>query len=180
MSVFTNPASSTKEEVDAYINALLGLVGDDDPMNVLSGTSQAASSAIAGLSRDEMATAEAPGKWSIAQVLQHLADSEVVLAWRLRMILAHDQPSIQGYDQDLWASRLKYDSVDPKEALADFTAFRRANLRLLAKSSAEERSRYGIHAERGKETVAHIMKLYSGHDRLHLAQIERVKQAVAG
>ncbi len=108
----------------------------------------------------------------------HLAESEVVFAWRVRLVLAHDQPPITGYDQDRWAERLGYDNADAMEALQTFSVLRRSNLRLLERASPEERARFGVHSERGNESIAHMMKLYAGHDRLHLAQIARIQKAI--
>jgi hypothetical protein len=122
---------------------------------------------------------ERPGKWSIGQILQHLADSDVVWAWRMRLILAQDRPRLTGYDQDLWADRLHYDQEDPSEALELFGVLRRANLRLLERASPADLKRVGVHVERGEESLEHLRRLYAGHDLLHLRQIERVRQAVA-
>src|SRR5438034_820199 len=100
MSVFTNPASSSKEQGRVYTTAILGLLGDRKPLDVLKRTEAALKKAIRGLSVRELRKREAPGKWSINQVLQHLADSDLVWGWRLRMVLSHDRPAITGYDQD--------------------------------------------------------------------------------
>jgi hypothetical protein len=179
VSVFTNSASTSKEEAKAYTAAVLGLVGDAEPVPILRATAAKLRELVDRVAIDAIATHEAPGKWSIRQVIQHLADSEVVFAWRLRMILSHDRPEITGYDQDLWAQRLGYDDADAAEALETFTALRRANLRLLTRASAEDLARYGVHAERGNESVAHMMRMYAGHDTLHLRQIERIGGVVA-
>ena len=88
-------------DVGAYVEAVLGLVGDRDPLEILRATPTALERAVAGLSLDQMRRPERPGKWSIAAVLQHLADADVVWAWRMRLILAQDRPPITGYDQDL-------------------------------------------------------------------------------
>ena len=101
-------------------------------------------------------------------MLQHLADSDLVWGWRVRLILAHDRPTITGYDQDLWAERLRYELADPAESLATFDALRRANLRLLEGATAADLARVGVHAERGEESVVHLVRLYAGHDLLHL------------
>jgi len=178
VSVFTNSASTSREEAQGYTAAVLGLVGDAAPLPILRATADKLREIVDGVSPRAIATHEAPGKWSIRQVIQHLADSEVVFAWRLRMILAHDRPEITGYDQDLWAQRLGYDDADVGEALETFTALRRANVRLLARLSAEDLARYGVHAERGNESVAHMMRMYAGHDTLHLRQIDRIRSGV--
>lgn len=182
MSVFTNPASSSKEDAKAYTAAILGLLGDRNPMHVLQRTETALQKLVEGLSGQQLSKREAPKKWSVKHVIQHLADSEVVLAWRLRMVLAHDRPALTGYDQDLWAERLGYGDIHTKEALSTFAALRKSNIRLMKRASREDLQRVGVHAERGDESVAHMMRLYAGHDLLHLRQIDRIlglNQAIA-
>jgi hypothetical protein len=179
MSVFTNLASSSKEQASAYIAAVLELVGNQDPRELLERTPEALSARISGLDSRQLSEPEAPAKWGMKQVIQHLADSELVWGFRLRMVLAQDRPLLTGYDQDLWAAHLGYDEVDARQALDDFTVLRRANLRLLARLTPDDRRRVGIHAERGEESVEHMMRLYAGHDLLHLRQLERIRQAVA-
>lgn len=178
MSVFTNPSSSSKEQGKAYTAAILGLLGERKPLDVLKRTEKALAKAIDGVPKRRLATREAPTKWSINHVLRHLADSEVVLGWRMRMILAHDRPAITGYDQDLWADRLKYGDADAAESVREFGALRAGNLRLLKGASPEDLKRVGVHAERGEESVEHLMKLYAGHDLLHLGQIERIRASL--
>lgn len=178
MSVFTNPASAGTENAAAYITAVLDTVGDRDPLQVLERTPAALRTLAAGLSPAQLRTPESDGKWSIAQVLRHLADTEIVYSWRLRLVLAHDRPVLTGFDQDLWADRLGYEDADAAESLQVFEVLREANLRLLRRCSRAELQRVGIHEERGEESVERIMRLYAGHDLVHERQIERVKRAV--
>ena len=178
MSVFTNPASGAAEHAAAYVSAVLELLGDREPIAVLREMPSALPRAIEGLSPQQLRQPE-PGKWSIGQILQHLADSEVVWAWRMRLILAQDRPQLTGYDQDLWAERLHYEQEDPSEALELFAVLRRANLRLVERASSADLKRIGVHVERGEESLEHLCRLYAGHDLLHLRQIERVRRAVA-
>src|SRR5262245_8813598 len=98
MSVFSNPATGTPEETRAYVDAILGLLGDRDPMEVLRATPGAIAQATIGLSPSQCRQPEAPRKWSINDVLHHLSDSEVVWSWRMRLILAQDRPTLTGYD----------------------------------------------------------------------------------
>ena len=174
MSIFTNPAASSAAEAKEYIAAILGLLGDRAPLDVLRATEDELRRRVKDVPPARLLKREAPGKWAVNQVVQHLADSDLVWGWRLRMVLAHDRPQITGYDQDAWADRLHYDEADVADALDMFRVLRRANLRLLTRASAEELERVGVHSERGEESVAHMMKLYAGHDLLHLRQIDRI------
>lgn len=178
MSVFTNPASSSKEQAQAYTQAVLGLVEGTDPLKVLRDSPAAAARAVAGLSTAQLAWPEAEGKWSLREVLRHLADSEIVWGWRLRLVLGQERPTLTGYDQDAWSSRLRYAASDPDESLEEFAVLRRGNLRLLAGASPDDLNRVGVHSERGDESVAHMIRLYAGHDILHLRQLERVRRAI--
>jgi hypothetical protein len=177
MSVFTNAASSSPDEIAQYVSALLGLLGNRDPREVLRET-PAILDAVPTRFAAEIRTPEAPGKWSGNEVLQHLADSELVFGWRIRLVLAHDRPQITGYDQDRWAARLRYAEGDPLDAVERFAVLRRSNLRLLERATAADLERVGVHAERGEETLAHIIRLYAAHDLLHQRQLDRIAAAV--
>ena len=107
-------------------------------------------------------------------VLRHLADTDVVWGWRMRLILAQDRPPITGFDQDLWAERLDYANADPNESLESFVVLRRDNLRLIERATSEDLARVGVHAERGEESAGYLVRLYAGHDLLHLNQIDRI------
>jgi hypothetical protein len=179
MSVFTNPSARAVGDASAYVNAVLELVGDRDPLSILRETPEALRVAIVGLPLDKLRRPEREDKWSIVHVLQHLADADIVWAWRMRLILAQDRPTLTGYDQDLWAEHLHYGDTDPNEALELFDVLRRANLRLLSRATERELARVGVHVERGDESLGHLRKLYAGHDLLHLRQIARIRQAVS-
>jgi hypothetical protein len=114
----------------------------------------------------------------MAQVLQHLADSDLVWGWRVRLILSQDKPPITGYDQDLWAERLHYADADAHEALATFGVLRRDNVRLIERASPADLQRVGVHSERGEESVGYLVRLYAGHDLLHLNQLSRIRRAL--
>jgi hypothetical protein len=157
---------------------VLGLVEGREPIGVLRQTPQELRDAISALGTGDLRTPESPGKWSINEVVQHLADSDLVFGWRVRLVLSQDRPVITGYDQDRWAARLRYADEDPAEALDRFSLLRRSNVRLLERASAEDLRRVGLHSERGEESLARIISLYAGHDLLHLRQIERIRGAV--
>ena len=178
MSVYSNLASSTPTETAAYVAALLQLLGDDDPVIVLRQTPDAVQQLLDTVPSHVVASPEAPGKWSIRDVVQHLADSELVAGFRLRMVLAHDRPRLTGYDQDLWASGLRYREVDVRDAFELFSVLRRANLRYWEHLSSTDLLRVGIHGERGEESLEHMRRLYAGHDRLHLQQLKRIRASL--
>jgi uncharacterized damage-inducible protein DinB len=178
MSVFSNTSKDAPELRAQYSKAVLELVGDRNPVDVLRDTPGVAARAMATLTPSQLKTPEADGKWSVAQVLRHLADTDVVWGWRMRLILAQDRPAITGFDQDLWAERLDYASADPNESLETFAVLRRDNLRLIERASPADFERVGVHAERGEESVGYLVRLYAGHDLMHLNQIARITSTV--
>ena len=175
MSVFTNPADGAAADAENYIRATLELLGDRDPLAVLDETPGWLQERAEHLGHELLTRPEAPGKWSIAATMQHLADSELVWGYRLRMVLAEDRPSLSGYDQDRWADRLHYDAADAWQAAADFAVLRASNRRLLGAASEDDLERVSVHSERGEESVRHMIRLYAGHDLVHRNQIERIK-----
>ncbi|MEN8375518.1 MAG: DinB family protein [Gemmatimonadota bacterium] len=179
MSVFTNPASGAREAADAYIAAVLELLGDRDPMEVLRATGPWLGSVVDGTDPSALRRLEAPGKWSVAHAIQHLADAEAVWAYRVRMVLAHDRAPLTGYDQDAFARAFHYEERDPRDALRVFQVMRDANLWLLERATPADMERVGVHAERGEERLPHMIALNAGHDLVHRRQIERIIAAVS-
>ena len=178
MSELAYSSSDAVAQADVYVAALLKILDSRDPFEVLAEMPAALRQAVAGLTPEQDALPERPGKWSVRQVVHHLADSDLVGAFRFRMVLAHDAPELPGYDQDLWAERLRYQDGDLSTALGDFTYYRLANLRLLRRATPEDMERVMRHAERGDEPLHHMIRLYAGHDLVHLRQIARIRQAI--
>ena len=180
MTIFTNPADAAPESAAAYIEAVLGKLGDRHPREVLAGTSDELKRLVREVPPAVLKKPESPGRWSVAEVLAHLADSELVWAFRLRMVLGQERPSLTGYDQDAWAERLSYADVDPSTSLSRFDVARSWNLTLLDAQPDHALDRVGFHAERGEESVRHMIRLYAGHDLIHVAQIRRILSAHGG
>lgn len=180
MLELTSAADTAVAQAPAYTAAILAALGDRDPFEVLRETPGTLRYAVASIPDAALARPEAPGKWSMRQVLQHLADAELVGASRFRMVLAHDRPELPGYDQDRWAERLRYQEADIGAALDDFALLRRLNLRLLRRATLEDRARVMCHAERGEESLEQMIRLYAGHDLVHLRQLARVRSVVWG
>jgi hypothetical protein len=177
-ATFSNPAGAATAGAAAYVRALLELLGDRDPVAVLERLPEDLAAAVAGLDDAALRRPEREGKWSVVEVVQHLADSEIVYGYRARLIVAEDRPAIPGYDQDAWARRLRYRQVALADALEQLGVLRRANLRWLATLGPEERRRAGVHAERGVESVEQIVRLLAAHDLVHLRQIARIRRAL--
>jgi len=174
----SNPASQAKENAEAYVRTLMELLGSRDPLVVQQEQLGWLASETSGIDDATLRRPEKPGKWSIIQVVQHLADSELVLGFRMRMVLAHPTPEIQGYDQDLWANELKYNEMNLAGALDQLRVLRAGNLRLLRSLSEQQMERVGLHSERGPESVLKMVQMIAGHDILHRNQIKRIKRAV--
>jgi hypothetical protein len=180
MSVLTASGLLTPAQAEAYSAALLDLLGTQNPLQVLQEAPSALREALRRVPPVHLDTPDAPGKWSTRFVIAHLADSELVGSYRVRMVLAHDRPPLAPLDQDLWAQRLHYEKTDPQASLERFTVLRRANLSLWTDASPAALLRVGIHGERGAENLDLMRRLYAGHDLAHLHQLARIRILVTG
>ncbi|MEM8601392.1 MAG: DinB family protein [Bacteroidota bacterium] len=178
MTPLTLPGDSDAATVTRYRNALLTMLGDADPLDVLRTMPSWCAQILSDTLPERLHVPEAPGRWSVAAVLHHLADSEVMWSVRLRRTLAEDRPALAGYDQDLWAARLRYEARPPGPSVDAFGAMRALNLRLVEQATEAALKRVGLHGERGEESVADMVRLYAGHDLAHRAQIERILAGV--
>lgn len=171
---FSNPAGNATAAAATYVQALLGLLGSRDPLDVLGEMLPWLTTRIRGVADPVLRRPEAPGKWSVVEVIQHLADSDLVAGFRIRMVLSEERPLLQGYDQDRWASELRYREVPLALALDQLRSLRAANLHLWKQLTPQQLERVGLHAERGPESVGHILRLMGGHDLVHRQQIDRI------
>ena len=180
MSSSSNPAippGRDKQTAAASVKQVMDLLGDRDPFAVQEELLSVLEKEIAGLDDAILRRPEKPGKWSILQVLQHLADSELVFRYRMRLVLAQPGAEIPAIDQDSWAAGLKYNEADPADTLEFLRTLREANFKMLRSLSDEQMERYGLHSERGPESVRKMMRMTAGHDLLHRNQIKRIKRA---
>jgi hypothetical protein len=164
-----------QETPQQYIERILGFVEGKDPLRIQRSTARKLTAMVKGLDRRLVVKPPAPGKWSIAEILAHLADTEVVAGWRMRSILGQNGQPIQAFDQDVWASTFNYRRRHPQASLELFRVLRESNLALLQSVPPPLWENYGMHQERGKETVAHLVRLFAGHDLNHLQQVERIR-----
>jgi DinB family protein len=157
---------------------LLDLLGSRDPLVVMRELLPWLGDRLRDIPEARLRQAEAPGKWSVIEVIQHLADSDLVAGFRIRMMLTDDRPPIQGYDQDRWAQELLYRDVSLSQALDQLRGIRIANLHLWAGLSPSQLERVGLHSERGAESVGFLLRLMGAHDLVHRRQIDRILAAV--
>jgi hypothetical protein len=170
-----DPVAAGKE----YRETLLNLLGDQDPTEVI----QRLPDDVEALIReagDHLRTRPEPGEWSVIELLGHMVDAELVVAGRLRWILANDEPPLMAYDQDLWVERLHHVDDDADELLALWRALIRSHRRLWNRTSETDRARVGMHAERGPESFDVTFRMLAGLGLLHLAQMRRTLAQVAG
>jgi len=160
-----------------YQQALLGLLGSDDPAQVQTETPERARALLR--EAGELATRRpAPSEWSAQEAVGHIVHAEIVSSARYRWILAHDRPPLIGYDQDLWVQALRPGGESSDGLLDLFSALRFANLELWRGSTPAERARVGVHQERGEESYDLTFRLIAGHDRLHMEQAVSALDAV--
>lgn len=165
------------ETPQQYTQRILGHAKGQDPVKVQSATEKKLARLIKNLSSAKLRKRPASGKWSVAEILAHLADAELVIAWRLRSILAAPGIEIQAFDQDAWEAAGKYNQRDPRKSIELFGVVRGANLALIKSLSPAQRKHHGQHAERGRESIEHIVALMAGHDLNHIRQIESIVQS---
>jgi hypothetical protein len=176
---FSNPAGAAASTASSYVRALLEVLGKRDPVEVLDQLLPWLAERIRGLNDSALRRPEAPGKWSVIEVIQHLADSDLVFSYRLKMMLTEDRPPLQGYDQDRWAGELHYRDVPLDVALNQLRGLRTANLHILRRLSPSQLERVGLHSERGPESAGFLLQLMGAHDLVHRRQIDRILSAVA-
>jgi hypothetical protein len=163
------------ETVAEYVQRLHGYLGGKDPVQSLRETPGKLTDLVRDVPEATLRRPPAPGKWSVAEIMAHLVDSELVAAYRIRAILgAEDGAPIAAYDQDRWAAAGNYGAVPAGASLASFSALRAMNLRLLESLSASAWNKYGMHAERGRESIRDLVQLLAGHDLNHLSQIGKI------
>ena len=166
-------------EAAAYQRMLLDALGNDDPADVQAGA-PAAIRALIAEAGSHLRMRPEPREWSVVLCLAHIVDAEVVMSARCRFVLAHDEPELPGYDQDMWVDRLHRDDEDPMALLRIFEPLRASNVALWRDASDADRARVGLHRERGRESFDLMFRMLAGHDRIHLAQAHRALDAVRG
>lgn len=162
------------ETAQQYTQRLLSYSAGKQPLNVQRATPKRLVALTRRMDKKKMTRRPQPDKWSVAEILAHLADAELVIGWRLRSILGASGNLVQAYDQDVWADIFQYKRRDPKASIETFRVLRESNLALLKTVPKNLWENYGMHQERGKESIAHLVKMIAGHDLNHLQQLEKI------
>ena len=157
-----------------YSKRILSYIDGQEPLKIQAATARKIEKLIKDVPRAKLMRRPAPERWSVAEIIAHLADAEMVGAFRMRMILGSPGVEIQGYDQNAWAATGKYEKRDPQKSLDSFRVLRNMNLDFLKTLEPKQLKQFGVHSERGKETIETYTRLYAGHDINHLKQIEDI------
>jgi DinB superfamily len=163
-----------KETVQEYVQRIQSKIQGKDPLQVQAATAKKLEQLLKRAAPSKLRKRPTPDKWSVAEILAHLSETEIVTGWRLRTILSSPGAHIQPYDQDAWAAEGQYAKREPRRSLERFRVLREANLELLKSLNVEQRKRIGLHAERGEESIERLVLLIAGHDINHIEQIEAI------
>jgi hypothetical protein len=167
------------ESAASYKARILSYQAGEDYLALQAEACATLATLVEGLTTEQLARRPAPDKWSIQELVAHLAEDELVGAYRLRMVLSSPGTPLQAFDQDVWARTGRYGKRDVRSSLELFRVLRRANLELLRSLTTEEWDMYGVHAERGVESVRDMAMYFAGHDINHFKQIEAIRQTLA-
>lgn len=170
--------TTVKNITNPYAKRILSNILHKDTMKVYRETSKILHQLTKGLTDKEMRKTTPERQWSIAQIINHLCDAEIAMGYRYRKALAESGTKLQAFDQGKWADTLKYDRADVKAKLNLFIALRNVHAEMFRTLSAKEWQRYGMHEERGKETVERMVHMAAGHDVNHLRQIETLRRFI--
>jgi hypothetical protein len=163
-------------EPQAYVAALLAILGDQDPVGVYRQTPNAVRGLCEDLDDAGWLLAPDPGEWNPKQIVGHLLDADIVYGFRWRLALTENNPSYPGYDEKAWSELAR---PAPPALLQAFTSVREVNVALIASFRPGDWTKTGVHGEQGREDVLRMVSKIAGHDLAHVNQLERAIQAQA-
>jgi hypothetical protein len=168
------PEDDMNETPGQYTQRILSYVEGQQMLDVYAASPKALDRLIGGASAADLRRRPAPDKWSASEIAAHLADAEIVGSFRMRLILGSPGISITAYDQNAWVTSGHYDKRDPRKSVEQFRVLREGNVALLESLDPGQWKHYGMHSERGQESIEHIVRMFAGHDINHLQQIEKI------
>lgn len=163
---------------EAYRQRLDDYLAGRDPIEVMAETADRLARLFADHTDKQARQRPFRGKWTPLEILGHFVDAEWSFAWRIRTVLGDERPRIEPMDQERWVAVQAFNEQQPGELLEDFAALRRINLRLWRAMTPEQLQRFGVHQQRGKESLDTMQVMLAGHDLSHLDQIERYFAAI--
>ena len=155
-------------------------LGSVRPLRALRAGPARVARALRGVPRRLLSRRPGRGEWAVTEVMCHLADAEIALAFRIRKIATEATAPMVAWDQDRWAEGGRYRRARAGEALTTYTALRRANLSYLTRVGAAARRRHGRHPEYGRLTIDQLLAHWAEHDLLHLEQMQAAHRRLAG
>jgi hypothetical protein len=162
-----------------YLSRIREHAQGNDPLELQRQSPDILAELIASASDQQLLTRPSKDKWSVGEILAHLAEDEIATAWRYRQMVEHNGIELPGFDQDMWARLGNYRSRTPRESLALFQLLREANLDFLKQLAPEQWECFGIHAERGRITVRDLAVHMAGHDANHIEQVRKILNKAA-
>jgi hypothetical protein len=160
--------------VDNYQSRLNSYVAENDPLQMQADTPRIIADIVQGVPEAKLSRRPVPDKWSIKEIIAHLAEDELVTSWRYRQMIEKSGCPLSSFDQDQWARLGDYGSWQAADALDMFRLLREANLRMLRNLTADEWDHFGVHAERGRISVRDLARHMAGHDMNHVEQIRSI------
>ena len=163
-----------KETPQEYVARMLHNVQGKDPLTIQAATAKKLQHLIKNQAPSRLRKRPAPGKWSVVEILAHMAETEFAAGWRIRQALSSPGIALQAFDQDAWANTGHYDKRHASKWVEQFRALREANLHLLRSLTPEQWKHHGMHEERGPQTIEQMVRMTAGHDINHTRQIELI------
>lgn len=161
-------------DTTAYLTRIRDYAQGKDPLELPKQTPTVLAELVANVSEEQIPRRPGKHKWSVGEILAHLAEDEIATAWRYRQMVEHRGLQLAGFDQDLWARVGDYASREPQESLALFRWLRNANLQFRQQITPEQQECFAIHAERGRITIRDLVVHMAGHDANHIEQVRRI------
>lgn len=163
-----------QETPQEYRQRVIGYTEGKDPIKLQANALKKLEKLLKGASAAKLKKRPAPDKWSVSEIVAHMADTEIVGGFRIRLVLGAPGTPVAGFDQDAWVTALHYEKRDVRKSFEQFRALREANLALLRSLTPEQCKQFGVHSERGEESVETMVRMFAGHDINHIRQIERI------
>jgi len=161
-------------DTTSYLDHIRSFAAGKDPLAMQRETPEVIARLVEGVPDGRLKRRPEPQKWSIVEIVAHLAEDELVTSWRYRQMLETPGCALAGFDQNVWVQLGKYGTWSMDEALEMFRLLRNANMRLLQCLSPEQWQAFGVHAERGRITIQDLATHMAGHDLNHVEQIRRI------